>query len=141
MVSNNIYLYSDLKKSLNLKKSSEDNTKPKSNVSSNIANSNNANKFVNVNKIVNDEVNLVSVHMGVIKEDAALLTEEGDLVSNVKGVGEVDYEMDAYIKDLETIIQKKIKMYKKLKTKIDILRYNNQKFKKDINYQQNVEED
>ena len=58
--------------------------------------------------------------MGIIKEDATLLTEEGELVSNVKGVGDVDYEMDAYTKDLERIISRKIKMYKELKTKLDI---------------------
>ena len=68
--------------------------------------------------------------MGIIKEDATLLTEEGELVSNVKGVGEVDYEMEAYTKDLERIISKKIKMYKDLKTKLDIYKYNNFKFKK-----------
>jgi hypothetical protein len=68
--------------------------------------------------------------MGIIKEDATLLTEEGELVSNVKGVGDVDYEMDAYTKDLERIISRKIKMYKELKTKLDIYKYYNLKFKK-----------
>ena len=65
--------------------------------------------------------------MNVIKEDAALLTEEGELVSNVKGVGEVDYEMDVYTRDLERILLKKIKLYKELKTKIDIYKYNRNK--------------
>jgi hypothetical protein len=138
------YIYLDLKKSINLKKNSEDTSSKPNKAHSAMSNHNINNivnkdktdqpsKFVNVNKIVNDEVNLVSVHMGVIKEDASLLTEEGDLVSNVKGVGDVDYEMDAYIIDLERIIAKKIKMYKKLKTKIEILRYNHQKLKKDTN--------
>lgn len=67
--------------------------------------------------------------MNIIKEDAALLTEEGELVSNVKGVGEVDYEMDVYTKDLEKIILKKLKMYKELKTKLEIYKYNNKKLR------------
>lgn len=67
--------------------------------------------------------------MNIIKEDAALLTEEGELVSNVKGVGEVDYEMDVYTKDLEKIIIKKLKMYKELKTKLEIYKYNNKKLR------------
>lgn len=71
--------------------------------------------------------------MGIIKEDANLLTEEGELVSNVKGVGDVDYEMETYAKDLERIIQRKIKMYKELKTKLDIYKYNNSKSKKERN--------
>lgn len=77
------------------------------------------------------EANLVSVHMNIIKEDASLLTEEGELVSNVKGVGDIDYEIDAYTKDLERIVLRKIKMYKELKTKLEIYKYNNQKYKKD----------
>lgn len=69
--------------------------------------------------------------MNIIKEDASLLTEEGELVSNVKGVGDIDYEIDAYTKDLERIVLRKIKMYKELKTKLEIYKYNNQKYKKD----------
>jgi len=69
--------------------------------------------------------------MSIIKEDAALLTEEGELVSNVKGVGEIEYEMDAYTKDLEKILLRKIKMYKELKTKLEIYKYNNLKQKKE----------
>lgn len=56
--------------------------------------------------------------MNIIKEDAALLTKEGDLVSNIKGVGEMDYDMEAYIYDLERIISKKIKLYDTLKNKL-----------------------
>lgn len=65
--------------------------------------------------------------MNVIKEDAALLTEEGELVSNVKGVGDVEYEMDIYTRDLERILLKKLKLYKELKTKIEIFKYNKNK--------------
>ena len=71
-----------------------------------------------LDKIFSGNTNLVNVHMNIIKEDAALLTEEGDLVSNIKGVGEMDYDMEAYINDLERIISRKIRMYNNLKNKL-----------------------
>lgn len=114
----------DLRKSITNKKnnfSEQDNKQSRSNQ---------ANAKLNP-KIVKGEANLVSVHMSIIKEDATLLTEEGELVSNVKGVGDIDYEMESYSKDLERIINRKIKMYKDLKTKLDIYKYNNLKYKKD----------
>lgn len=70
--------------------------------------------------------------MNIIKDDAKLLTEEGELISNVKGVGEIDYEMEEYTRELEDIINKKVKMYKELKVKLDIYKYNNMKLKKEI---------
>ena len=96
-----------------------------------IFNSSSTNEKRLSSKVVKGEANLVSVHMSIIKEDATLLTEEGELVSNVKGVGEIEYEMEAYTKDLDRIINKKIKMYKDLKTKLDIYKYNNTKYKRE----------
>ena len=59
--------------------------------------------------------------MSIIKEDAKLLTEEGDLISNIKGVGkEVDFKMDEYIAGLEKIIGRKLMIYGNLKKKVDM---------------------
>lgn len=77
--------------------------------------------------------------MNVIKEDAALLTEEGELVSNVKGVGDVEYEMDIYTRDLERILLKKLKLYKELKTKIEIFKYNKNKSQGQVQENTNTE--
>lgn len=118
---------SEIKKTSNVKKVHNDQSQESKKISTNQPGS-------KINqRIVKGEANLVSVHMGIIKEDANLLTEEGELVSNVKGVGDVDYEMETYAKDLERIIQRKIKMYKELKTKLDIYKYNNSKSKKERN--------
>lgn len=103
----------------------------------NISDDNTGKKAVKTNNVkviskpVKGEANLVSVHMSIIKEDATLLTEEGELVSNVKGVGDIEYEMEMYTKDLEKIINRKVKMYSDLKTKLEIYKYNNEKQKKE----------
>jgi len=50
-----------------------------------------------------------------------MLTEEGDLITNIKGIGdELDFKMDEYTMRLEKIINKKIAIYTDLKKKIDI---------------------
>lgn len=53
-----------------------------------------------------------------------MLTEEGDLITNIKGIGnELDFKMDEYVQRLEKIINKKIAVYTDLKKKIDIYKY------------------
>lgn len=73
-------------------------------------------------QLVEDEDNIVNMHMNIIKEDAKLLTEEGDLITNIKGKEDEDsdFEMEVYSKRLENIIDRKISLYNDLKTKIDI---------------------
>jgi flagellar biosynthesis chaperone FliJ len=58
--------------------------------------------------------------MNLIKEDAQLLTEEGNLISSIKGFNEQDnLVMDEYTNRLDKIIQMKISKLKDLKKKID----------------------
>jgi hypothetical protein len=53
-----------------------------------------------------------------------MLTEEGDLITNIKGIGnELDFKMEEYAQRLEKIINKKIAVYTDLKKKIDIYKY------------------
>ncbi len=55
-----------------------------------------------------------------------MLTEEGDIITNIKGIGnELDFKMDEYTAILEKIINKKIAIYTDLKKKIDIYKYFN----------------
>ena len=60
--------------------------------------------------------------MEVIKQDAKLLTEEGKLISLIKGIGaeEEKIEVDEYIKRLENVLDQKINLYSGLHNKIDI---------------------
>jgi len=61
---------------------------------------------------------LISSHMNVIKDEAKLLTEEGNLISNIKGITNENYTMDEYAKRLDEIIEMKLEYYKALKKKI-----------------------
>jgi hypothetical protein len=49
-----------------------------------------------------------------------MLTEEGELITNIKGIGDQeDFQMDEYTLRLEKIINKKIALYTDLKKKIE----------------------
>ena len=60
--------------------------------------------------------------MNVIKNDAKMLTEEGELITKIKGIGvqTEDFTMDEYLIQLEKMVDKKISMYSNLKGKLDI---------------------
>ena len=71
-------------------------------------------------KLVEDEDDIINYHMNIIKEDARLLSQEGDLITNIKGVGkEEDFKMDEYIAGLDKIIEQKLKFYNNMKGKVD----------------------
>lgn len=75
-------------------------------------------------QLVEDEDLIVNLHMNIIKEDAKLLTKEGDLISSIKSYSnDTDKELEIYIEKLEKIIDRKIEMYSDLKSKIDIYKY------------------
>lgn len=61
--------------------------------------------------------------MNIIKDDAKLLTEEGNLITKIKGLNDDDYQMDAYTDCLERIINKKISIYTDLKKRIETYKY------------------
>ena len=49
-----------------------------------------------------------------------MLTEEGELITNIKGVGNTqNFEMETYTNRLEKIINMKISIYTNLKEKIE----------------------
>ena len=57
--------------------------------------------------------------MNIIKREAALLSEEGKLISKLKGVdNENNFNMEDYTPYLDNIINEKIDLYKELKRKI-----------------------
>ena len=72
--------------------------------------------------IIQDEDDIINMHMEVIKQEAKLLTEEGKLISLIKGIGaeEEKIEVDEYIKRLENVLDQKINLYSGLHNKIDI---------------------
>ena len=73
-------------------------------------------------KILEDEDEIISTHMDVIKQDAKLLTEEGELITKMKGIEEKEenFGVEEYLKRLEKILDKKIDIYSGLQDKVDI---------------------
>ena len=77
----------------------------------------------NSEKIIDEEMDdLIYTHMEVVKQDAKLLTEEGRLISLIKGIGseEEKIEIDEYIQRLENILDQKMNIYSGLEDKIDV---------------------
>ena len=96
----------------------------------NNSNNNNYNNNIdsnNLNKIKDEEVidifeereNILSSHMNIVKREAILLSEEGKLISKIKGIdNKNNFNMEDYTPNLENIINEKIELYKELKKKI-----------------------
>ena len=72
--------------------------------------------------IIQDEDEIITNHMEVVKQDAKLLTEEGRLISLIKGIGteEEKIEVDEYIQRLENVLDQKMNIYSGLQDKIDV---------------------
>ena len=57
--------------------------------------------------------------MNIVKREAVLLSEEGKLISKIKGIdNKNNFNMEDYTPNLENIINEKIELYKELKKKI-----------------------
>lgn len=62
------------------------------------------------------EEELISAHMKLIKENATLLTKEGELISYVQE--NPNYEIEDYVTKMENIILRKLKTYDILQNKL-----------------------
>ena len=85
-------------------------------------NQNNENNMMgetqNIPYIVEEQEALIANHMDIIKSEAQLLTEEGNLISKIKGITEENYSMEEYVPKIEDIIETKLKYFRELKEKI-----------------------
>ena len=68
--------------------------------------------------IIEEQEALIGNHMDIIKSEAKLLTEEGNLISKIKGITEENYSMEEYVPKIEEIIAMKLDYFKELKQKI-----------------------
>ena len=69
-----------------------------------------------LNKIGED---IINTHLNTIREAANILSQEGDLVTNIKGVGKLqNFTIEEYISGLENIVDKKLGLYGGIKVKI-----------------------
>lgn len=62
---------------------------------------------------------LILFHMNLIKDEAKTLTEEGNLISNIKGLTNDNFPMEEYAFQINNIIDKKLSQYAELKKKIN----------------------
>lgn len=69
-------------------------------------------------ELVEEEEELRNKHLEYLKEAAKLLTEEGELISNVQGFGNEDYDMDDYVERMERIIKRNLEIYGDLSKRI-----------------------
>lgn len=69
-------------------------------------------------ELVEEEEELRNKHLEYLKEAAKLLTEEGELISNVQGFGNEDYDMDEYVSRMERIIKRNLEIYGDLQKRI-----------------------
>jgi hypothetical protein len=72
----------------------------------------------NIPYIVDEQENLIANHMDIIKSEAQLLTEEGNLISKIKGITEENYSMEEYVPKIEEIIEIKLNYFRELKERI-----------------------
>ena len=102
-------------------KNNDENRRNKNNYTNN---SKNDESSTNINTMalenINEEQeNLISNHIDIIKNEAKLLSEEGNLISKIKGISdEENYTMEEYMPKIEEIIQLKLRYFKELKQKL-----------------------
>jgi kinesin family protein 2/24 len=70
-----------------------------------------------VSDIIDLHDELLALHLNIIKEDAQLLTEESEVIKKAQSET-IEYEIDNYVTDIETIVKKKLHIYKLLSQKI-----------------------
>lgn len=71
-----------------------------------------------MDKIVDEEEELRNKHLAYLREAAQLLTEEGQLISNVQGVGNEEYDIDTYVNRMERIIARNLEIYTDLQKRV-----------------------
>ena len=69
-----------------------------------------------VETIIEEEEELLEIHVASIKEDAQILTKEGELIALAQNDG--DYEIDSYVEQMEVLVKQKLKIYKHLYEKL-----------------------
>ena len=78
-----------------------------------------------VDQLVDEEEILRKKHLEYLKEAAQLLTEEGELISNVQGMGTEEYDIDEYVSRMEKIVTRNLFIYGDLQKRL-------KKFKKNL---------
>ena len=107
----------EVEQNQNLENNEEDGVKNEE-IDENINNQNPMEETQSIPYIEDEQENLITNHMNIIKNEAQLLTEEGNLISKIKGITEDNYTMEEYVPKIEEIIEIKLNYFRELKHKI-----------------------
>ena len=77
------------------------------------------------------EENILNGHLECVKEEAQLITQEGELITKIEKamVNDVEYDMKGYLNMAEQIARKKLEMYSNLLENISQFK---QKYRHDL---------
>lgn len=75
-----------------------------------------------VSMIVDEEEDLLNEHMAAIQENAELLTQEGQLLSQVQGRDVIDYDIDDYATKLHRLLSRKLEITTRLLDNLNVFR-------------------
>ena len=64
-----------------------------------------------VDNIMDEQDELRNNHLEYLKEAAQLLTQEGELISNLQGLGGEDTDIDDYVSRMEGIVARNLEIY------------------------------
>lgn len=72
----------------------------------------------------NEEEAILNSHVECVKEDAQLLTEEGELITKLQTAmtNDEDYDMAEYLYKVDQVARKKMQMYADLVARMDKFR-------------------
>lgn len=64
-----------------------------------------------VDNIMDEQDDLRNRHLEYLKEAAQLLTQEGELISNLQGLGGEETDIDEYVTKMEAIVGRNLEIY------------------------------
>ena len=65
-----------------------------------------------VDNIMEEQEQLRSNHLEYLKEVAMLITQQGELISNIQGQDSEDQDIDDYVNKMEKIVGRNLEIYK-----------------------------
>ena len=71
-----------------------------------------------VDNIIDEQDELRNKHLEYLKEAAQLLTQEGELISNLQGLGSEETDIDEYVTKMEAIVGRNLEIYSDMQAQL-----------------------
>jgi kinesin family protein 2/24 len=75
-----------------------------------------------VQSLIDEEERVLAAHLDAVQKNARILAREGELLEMVQGT--VDYDIEQYAKELESLLDEKIEILQRLRFKVTTFRQN-----------------